>query len=86
LVEGQALTTLAAAALADGDPALTTSRASEALAIHRETGYVLGAARATHLLSAAHRTAGGVVDPNWPAALARLTATDAGQDGPDPEA
>jgi DNA-binding SARP family transcriptional activator/tetratricopeptide (TPR) repeat protein len=70
MLEGQALTALAAAALSAGDAALAITRAEEALAIHREAGYRLGVVRTTHVLAAAS----GVVDPGWPEALARLTA------------
>ena len=64
LLEGRALTALAAAVLAAGDAAAAARLADEALAVHRETGHRLGEAWA-HLvlaeadppLAATHRAA-----------------------------
>ena len=53
LVEGQALAALAAVHLADQNLDEAARFAREALALHRETGYRLGATRAQELLDQA---------------------------------
>lgn len=70
LLEGQACTALAAAAR---DPATAATRAEEALAVHRETGYLLGAARTLRLLGQARLATHGTTEPFWPEALALFT-------------
>jgi DNA-binding SARP family transcriptional activator/tetratricopeptide (TPR) repeat protein/DNA polymerase III delta prime subunit len=70
LLEGQARTALAAAAR---DPAVAAAHAEDALAVHRETGYLLGAARTLRLLGAARLATHGTADPYWPEALALFT-------------
>ena len=73
MIEGQALMALAQALVVAGDPKQATVVAEEALAVHRETGYLLGEARTLRLLGTAHRVTDGTADPYWPRALALFT-------------
>jgi hypothetical protein len=65
ILEGHALTALAAARLAAGQTAAAASTAREALAVHRETGHWLGETRTLVVMDRAGRaddaTAGTIV-------------------------
>ncbi|WP_291413425.1 hypothetical protein [Actinophytocola sp.] len=68
MLEGHARTVLAATALARGE-----RLAREALAVHRETGCLLGAARTLRVLGEARRSTHGTALPYWSEALALFT-------------
>jgi tetratricopeptide (TPR) repeat protein len=73
MIEGQAQTALAQALLVAGDQEQAIVVAEEALAVHRETGYLLGEARTLRLLGTARRVTDGTADPYWPQALSLFT-------------
>ncbi|MFL6122600.1 hypothetical protein, partial [Actinophytocola sp.] len=64
------------------DPERAASLAEEAVAVHRETGHLLGEARTLRVLGAAHRVTHGTPGPHWAAALALFTRTGIPEDDP----